>query len=203
MSVCRRVLRAKLAPLILVAFASPQTASAATTILPFELTGSLAVSEPHSCDGGTWDDATVVTLLSWTRCHEIKRHRDAAGTPITANTFVAAALRPLQVIVEADIRCSYAGGATVDAAPIATVRTQTNAEGRYWLKVPRVLCGLKDPPTDWWFARPPCSNITATTQRAPWARFARCGSARAARRCTRRRYRANPRPLSTTSEGTG
>jgi hypothetical protein len=119
-------------------------AALATTIPSFQVTGRVAVNEPHSCDGGG-GDLTQNVNLSWTECHALKQHMDAAGRPITTNAFVPSALRPLSVTVEVEVWCLYGGGTFGDASPRSTVRVQTDNTGHFRATIPRTSCGLSTP----------------------------------------------------------
>lgn len=120
------------------------SAAPATTIPSFQVTGRVAVNEPHSCDGGA-GDLTQNINLSWTECHAVKHHMDAAGRPITVNAFEPSALRPLSVTVEVEVWCLYGGGTYGDPSPRATVRVQTDSVGRFRAPIPRTGCGLSTP----------------------------------------------------------
>jgi hypothetical protein len=123
-------------------------AAAQTYIPAFEVEGRVAVNEPHACDGGNVMEPERIGLLTWTECHAVKQHMDAAGAPITADAFVPDALRPLQMTVDIDIWCAYAGHAYSDGAPIASVRTQTDSAGRFRARLPKSPCGLAGEPAD-------------------------------------------------------
>jgi hypothetical protein len=122
------------------ALVAPPPAGAATTVPAFLARGRVAVSEPHSCDGG--NDATLRTnaLMSWSECHALKRHMLPDGQPVTQNRFVARALRPLRVTVRLHSFCTYADG-TRDAAPRATIETESAADGQFSVTVPASTCG--------------------------------------------------------------
>lgn len=113
----------------------------AEAVPSFRVTGRLAVSEPHSCDGGGGSgDLTTNETLTWTQCHAIKQHMDAAGNPITSNAFDAAALRPLSVTVRIESRCYYAGATASDLYPRATVSVQTDERGNFSATIPATTC---------------------------------------------------------------
>jgi hypothetical protein len=112
----------------------------ATTVPAFTVTGRVAVSEPASCDGGG-GDLTQNLVLSWTDCHAIKQHMDAAGQPITANAFVPTALRPLSLTVRIQVFCYYNGGSSRDVAPRAISSVQTDDTGSFTARVRQTTCG--------------------------------------------------------------
>ena len=124
----RMLVLAAVATLVLL---EPAPAGGATTVPGFVVRGRVAVSEPHSCDGGN-GDVTLRSnaIMSWSRCHALKRHMLEGGQPVTQNRFVARALRPLRVTVRLQSFCTYAGGAR-DAAPRATVETESGADGQF------------------------------------------------------------------------
>jgi hypothetical protein len=115
--------------------------AAATTIPAFKISGRVAVSEPHSCDGGGGTgDLTMNELLSWTECHAFKQHMDASGNPITVNAFDSDALRPLSVTVEIEVWCTYNRESYGDAVPGTTIWVQTIADGSFKALVPQTAC---------------------------------------------------------------
>lgn len=129
---------------VLLAAAGQAGAAAPTAIPAFHVTGRVAVSEPLSCDGGN-GDLTENALISWSECHALKQHMDAAGAPITIDDFDPDALRPLSVTVEIEVWCLYQGGTAGDPAPQATIRVQTDDTGAFDARVPRTRCGAAMP----------------------------------------------------------
>ena len=111
-----------------------------TKVPAFSVTGSIAVNEPDSCDGGVSGDLSKNGVVSWTTCHALKEHHDASGNPITTNSFVATALTPVPSTIRAQVACTYADGSS--DWPPKVFESQTNFNGAVTVPVPAFTCGL-------------------------------------------------------------
>jgi hypothetical protein len=111
----------------------------ATTVPSFSVTGSVAVNEPASCDGGgNSGDLTTNQDLSWAACHALKEHVDANGKQITANAFVSPAFTPVPATIRVQLSCYYANG--VSDFPPKIYEAQTSSSGAFTVAVPEFAC---------------------------------------------------------------